>query len=206
MFAFIISRWKEALGMPRFRLHFFLGLFLLIAVSVLFSFFLKFIQSRVGFVINDPLIARIGPYHLCTPIQLVTYLPIGLGLAYLSVYPSLFNKFIWSFAVLLVLRALCLFFVPLEPPASFIELRDFILESTAYYGEVITKDLFFSGHVATVFLFFILIHHPKVRMIYLLIVIALGAMLVIQHVHYTIDVIIAPLFSFAAKRIGDKIL
>src|SRR3990167_709894 len=132
MFSFIITRWKESLSLSKFRGLFFLGLLLLLGIGILFSFFLQYIQHRPGFVINDPVIFRLGPFHLCSPIQIATYLPVLIGLFYLAVYPSLMNRFIWSFSALLILRAICLFLVPLEPPLVFIELRDVVLESTAY--------------------------------------------------------------------------
>ncbi len=206
MFSFIISRWKESLSLSRFRWFFFLGLVFLLSTITAFSFFLQYIQLRPGFVINDPMIARLGPYHLCSPIQFATYVPVVVGLGYLSVYPSLMSRFIWAYSFLLLLRALCLFLVPLEPPVVFLELRDVILEATAYMGDVITKDLFFSGHVATVFLFALLIHHQKVRWVFMGIGAGLGAMLVLQHVHYSIDVLAAPFFSFAALKFTERIL
>lgn len=206
MLAFIFSRWKESLGMSRFRILFFLGILILAGVGTGFSFFLDFIQTRQGYVINDPIIARLGPYHLCSPIQLVTYVPVFMGLVYLSVYPSLMNRFTWAFSLLLLFRAACLFLVPLEPPPAFIELRDVILEATAYRGQVITKDLFFSGHVATLFLFTLMIHHRGVKTGFLIVTAAVGVMLVLQHVHYTIDVLAAPFFAFAALRLTSRIL
>lgn len=204
MLAFIYSRWKESLGMPRFRILFVTGTLVLVLVGIAFSYFLAFIQIRPGYVINDPVIQNIGPYHLCSPIQLCTYIPVFMGLVYLSVYPSLMNRFIWALAGLLVLRAFFLFLVPLEPAQGFIELRDVILEATAYRGEVVTKDLFFSGHVATLFLFSLLIHHKAMKWGFFIVTAAVAVLLVLQHVHYTIDVLAAPFFSFAALRVTSR--
>ncbi|MCC7303618.1 MAG: hypothetical protein IT233_13340 [Bacteroidia bacterium] len=206
MLVFILSRWKESLRMPRFRRQFAFGVLLLIFVGTAFSFFLDFIQQRTGYIINDPVIARIGPFHLCSPIQIATYLPVFAGLIYLSVYPSLMNRFVFSFTALLFLRAVTMFLVPLEPPSGFIELRDVVLEATAYRGQVITKDLFFSGHVATLFLFSMLVHHRLAKIVFMSVTAGVGTLLVLQHVHYSIDVLAAPFFSFAALRFTERML
>lgn len=206
MVHFIFQRWKESLGMRSFRFLFFGGLFLLSASFFIFAWFLQFIQARSGFVILDPVITRLGPYHLCTAIVLTTYLPIVFGLGYLSVYPSHLVRWIWAYGILMGFRAVCLYLVPLEPPATMIELRDMILEATVYQGNVITKDLFFSGHVAVLFLFCLTAQHRTVKLLFLVVSSAAAAFLVLQHVHYTIDVFVAPVFAFFAYKMSGWIL
>jgi hypothetical protein len=203
---FIIQRWRESLGMSSFRYLFFGGLLILAAGLFIFTWFLQFIQARQGFVILDPVITRIGPYHLCTPIMLATYLPVVFGLGYLSVYPSHLMKWVWAYAILMGFRAVCMYLVPLEPPATMIELRDMVLEATVYQGNVITKDLFFSGHVAVLFLFSLTAQHRSVKVLFLLASTAVAAFLVMQHVHYTIDVFVAPVFAFFAYKVSGWIL
>jgi hypothetical protein len=205
MLAFVFSRWRESFRLPRFNLLFFGGILVLGTCIYFFADFLEFIQNRKGFVINDPLIIRVGPYHLCTPIMLFTYIPAGVGIIYFAVFPNHFNRLLWAFSFLLVLRGVCMFFVPLAPPHTMIELRDLFLELSVYRGKVITQDLFFSGHVAALFLFGFIAHHKVVKLAFALAGLAVGSMLVLQHAHYTIDVLVAPVFALFAVRLSRQL-
>ncbi len=66
---------------------------------------------------------------------------------------------------------------------------------------MISKDLFFSGHVATVFLLFLASSGWKYKFYFGLAAIVVAILILIQHVHYTIDVLLAPIFSIASYYI-----
>jgi membrane-associated phospholipid phosphatase len=61
-----------------------------------------------------------------------------------------------------------------------------------------TKDLFFSGHTATVFLLFLNSQTKLWKNVFLTLTILVGFCVLIQHVHYTVDVIAAPFFGYGA--------
>ena len=67
-------------------------------------------------------------------------------------------------------------------------------------GGYIVKDLFFSGHVSAVMLFYFVVDQKLTRKILLVLAFLIGAFLLIQHVHYTMDIIAAPIFSFIAYK------
>ncbi|HEX3079850.1 MAG TPA: phosphatase PAP2-related protein, partial [Puia sp.] len=66
----------------------------------------------------------------------------------------------------------------------------------------ITHDLFFSGHTTTVFLIFLCLKKKRDRIYALIASILLGIFLLGQHVHYTIDVLAAPIFTYVAYRLA----
>jgi hypothetical protein len=72
--------------------------------------------------------------------------------------------------------------------------------AAATTGTTLLKDLFFSGHTATLFLLFLTARVSMVRLIFLLCTIATGALLMLQHVHYSVDVAAAPFFAYACYR------
>jgi len=103
---------------------------------------------------------------------------------------------------LLFYRIVVMYLVPLEPPVDCIPLRDELLRHTTYGDKVLTKDLFFSGHTASAVLLFHLVQDKWKSRFFLLMSVVIGAMVIIQHVHYTIDVIAAYFFAHLAYRSG----
>ena len=97
-----------------------------------------------------------------------------------------------SYALLLIVRMITLTLVPLKVPDSLIYLQDPFLNNLIYPGEI-EADLFFSGHTALIFIFFSI----SKRWIFAVLTIIMAVMLVLQRVHYSIDVIAAIPFSFA---------
>ena len=93
--------------------------------------------------------------------------------------------------------------MPLEPPIGMIVLKDtvsnFFMNSNT--GSYIVKDLFFSGHVSAVVLFFLISENKLVKTKLLVLAFAIGTLILLQHVHYVMDVVAAPFFSFLAIKI-----
>jgi membrane-associated phospholipid phosphatase len=77
--------------------------------------------------------------------------------------------------------------------------------SNFFYGEkFVTRDLFFSGHTSTVFLIFLCLPGSRDKKIALAVTIIVGFLLLVQHVHYTLDVLGALLFAWIAYRIARR--
>jgi membrane-associated phospholipid phosphatase len=87
----------------------------------------------------------------------------------------------------------------LDPPTDMIALSDPLIETVAT-GKLLTRDLFFSGHTSTVFLMFLIARDARFKPVLLLCAFGVAAGVLLQHVHYTVDVIVAPLFAFASFR------
>jgi len=67
-------------------------------------------------------------------------------------------------------------------------------------GSRLTHDLFFSGHVAGEFIMFLFVQDRRVKGILLTSTILVSVFVLIQHVHYTVDVIAAPFFAYGSKE------
>lgn len=62
------------------------------------------------------------------------------------------------------------------------------------------KDLFFSGHTANIVLVGLLVDNLWLKRIMMIIAGFVGTFLIIQHVHYSIDVLAAPFFAVLAYK------
>ena len=139
-----------------------------------------------------------------------TLVPIFMGLIYIVRKPTTTVYFLISAIVICCFRALTIYLVPLEPPVNIIPLVDPVIESLFYGGQVLLKDLFFSGHTANLILIGLIVEQKMIKNILLISGVMVGTMVLLQHVHYSIDVLAAPFFSFATYKIsvwaGDKFI
>lgn len=177
------------------------------AVLVFFGFqlttaFLSFNESRMGYLMFDPVLELLPSVELSGPLFMMTYMSIvfGLILSFTSLRDTIIA--IQAICCLLILRIICMSLVPLEPPVGIIPLKDDFLSHTFYDNQVLLKDLFFSGHTASIALLAYLIQDKTMSKVFFMISIVVGCMLILQHVHYTLDVVCAYMFSYLAYRLG----
>ena len=160
--------------------------------------FLAFNEARPGLILYDPLIDLFKPIDLSRPIFLCTYGCIIIGLISSMTTPERVIETQIAISCLLFFRVVSMFLLPLEPPQDIIPLQDAFLKHTAYGDKVLLKDLFFSGHTASVVLLYHLVKNQKIKRSLLIMSVVIGSMLIVQHVHYTIDVLFAYAFAHLA--------
>jgi membrane-associated phospholipid phosphatase len=79
--------------------------------------------------------------------------------------------------------------------------------SNAFYGsKFVTKDLFFSGHTSTLFIMFLCLTGRTDRILALIATVVVGILLLVQHVHYTLDVLCAPPLTWGIYRLVKKVI
>ena len=118
--------------------------------------------------------------------------------------PSIFLMFLWGFILLSFSRMISIIAVPLNPPDNLLELIDPI-SNTFYGSKFVTKDLFYSGHTATQFLMFLCLKNKLDKLATLISTFLIGALVLVQHIHYTIDVLAAPLLTYLVFILVKKI-
>jgi len=137
-----------------------------------------------------------------------------------TLYASMFFLFwehVWtveSFALLLtchtlvfMARCFCLYMVPLEAPDGYIPLRDPLVDwATNSQDEPLSRDLLFSGHCAFVAVNLIMCFNPTYWWVHAYCCTMIPILLIWQHVHYTIDVFIAPFMAFTCCAAAQAIL
>lgn len=166
----------------------------LIIILMMMKDFLLYIESRPGVVINDPILNLIPPVNLTWLIFLLIYAGIAVGVILLKPIQLVFAMQLYVLVV--VTRMAAMYLVPLEPPVQMILLRDPFVE---FFGDgrALTRDLFFSGHTATLFVLFLASEGRWIKVAFLLLTTIVAIALLMQHVHYTIDVFVALIATYA---------
>ena len=197
------GNWREAWSHPFFRIEFMLSFLVNMALWKFISWYFPIIQAREGKVISDPIINMITPIDLSWWTFGFEYLVVVLGLTYAAFRPRQLMLLFETIFLLTVTRMATLYFFPLDPPIGIIPLEDPILGKLVYTGNVINKDLFFSGHTVMVFIMFLSVRHKLLKALFLVLTIFVASFLVIQHVHYSFDVLAAPFFTWIGYKIID---
>lgn len=113
-----------------------------------------------------------------------------------------------AYAAMLFLRSITMILVPLDPPLEMIPLTDPLLSYTNPSGDfVFSKDLFFSGHTASMFFFFFVANEKRLKTFYFLLSMFVIVAISIQRIHYTVDIaggIIAAYFAFSLSIFLEK--
>jgi len=163
-------------------------------------------ETRKGVLIDDKFLAQLNPIDFSVPVFLMLYSVVILGIAALLEEPEYLLKAFQAYMLMFLLRTIAIFFIPLEPPVGMIMLIDPLGEAClGKNGLMVTKDLFFSGHTATLFIYYFVTKNKWLKYYITLCCIIVPFMLIYQHVHYTIDVIAAPFASFFCVKLVDRI-
>lgn len=200
-----IQQWQSALQVKSFRNKFLIAFILLAGCAVTAPIVFQYIQQRQGHTLNDYLLNWLPSCNLSVLIFVLLYILILTGIVSLLQDPQRFLVALGAYVVLTVLRFISMLIVPLDPPAKLIELIDPFVQYV-FYQQSVTKDLFFSGHVSLLIMLAITVPHTWVKRLLFSGACIVGFMLLLQHAHYTIDVLVAPFFSWLAVFLARKLL
>lgn len=180
---------------------------LLATAAVLVSLvqFLGWVEGRGGVILRDPLQLWFDPVDLSWPTFILIYTGLAVALILFSRRPRLLVTGLQAYTLLVLCRIVMMWLVPLDPPAQMILLRDPFVELFVGSEEVLTRDLFFSGHTSLPFLLFLVARERGFRIAFLLLTLATGSCVILQHVHYTIDVLVAPFVAYGCFRLAVQI-
>ncbi|OJW84054.1 MAG: hypothetical protein BGO69_09915 [Bacteroidetes bacterium 46-16] len=197
--------WKAALKGKAFVLKLSLGLLVMAGILWFLPAFFHAIELRNGRVVNDVILQHLRPFDVSTFIFLLVWSMVALTTWRAIQQPYIFLLFLWSFIFLTLVRIAAISIHPLNPPRGLIPLVD-PLSNYFYKGTFITKDLFFSGHTATQCLMFLCMRKSTDRLLALLSILVLAVLLLVQHVHYTIDILAAPFFTYCCYAMGKWVV
>lgn len=200
------QQWKALLANKRFLSRWFISLSITIVSLLIAGAYLCYNETRTnGVVINDFVLAYITPQDVSTLLFSITWICILGGLPIILRTPHRAIQVFWCVTIMSLLRCVVMYMVPLEPPVGIIPLRDPFVEGAFYDNKVLIKDLFYSGHTSNMVILTLLMDIKWIKIILGIATAIVGYLLLVQHVHYTIDVIAAPFFAFLAYRIATKI-
>jgi hypothetical protein len=193
------QNWKITWSSSLQRAQLIIGSVLMLIISLMLPSFFNFIQKRDGVELHDWVLATIPPHDVSWEIFTVIW-----GIGFYALWrgiekPTIYITYLWTFIFITILRVLAISLVPLEPPTGLIVLTDPL--TAVFYGRsTITKDLFFSGHTSILFLAFLCLERKWDKILALTGTIIVVCLLLVQHVHYTIDVIAAPMIIYPVFR------
>lgn len=203
--ALLRKNWAKAGKSREFKIQLFGTLLVLGTIAFFVSDFFKYIELRDSYRINDRVLNLISPLDLSIYTFLFIYSVIILSIINLCSFPLLLLKGLQAYCFLLLMRLSCMYLVPLDTPADMILLKDPFIGYFFYGKMVITKDLFFSGHVSTLFLLCLLNPVQYLKFFFYLLTFLTAVAVIVQHVHYTVDVIAAPVFAWIAFLLANRI-
>lgn len=174
---------------------------MLVAVLLSLVRFLDYNEELSGFAFNDPLLNLFNPIDVTWFTFGLIYISLIVALVSLSYNPEDFLVALQSYSLVFFFRFCTIFFLPLDAPATTISLTDPFVEFFGG-GETLRRDLFFSGHVATMFIFYLTSRNMKLKKIFFVNTFLVAAAVLIQHVHYTIDVIASPFFAYSSYKMA----
>lgn len=200
----IENSWNIAMRSVNYRTKFIIVSLVFIVVLLYYPYFFAFIQKRHGVFLNDPILNLLPSIDVSPYIFLLIYFTVALGIYRTARSPIRFLTFLCGCLFFSLSRIITMYLVPLEPPAGLMPLTDPILK-TFYGTNIITKDLFYSGHTGSVFLIYLVLQKKWEKVVALIATISVAILLLIQHIHYTVDVIFAPVFVYVVFLLAKKI-
>lgn len=196
--------WKDFLKDKNNRVELIITLLLLAAVLISLTNFLNYVEARQGVVLSDPIINLFSPIDLTWLIFALIYISIVAAIATLLKNPKQLLFAIQLYTLMVAIRIAAMYLLPLDPPSTMIILNDPLVEFFGT-GQTLTKDLFFSGHTATLFILFLVSEKKMFKSVFLISTIAVALSVILQHVHYTIDVFAAVFFTYACYNLILKL-
>ncbi|MDX9925206.1 MAG: phosphatase PAP2-related protein [Ignavibacteriaceae bacterium] len=192
--------WKKFLSDKNLAVLFAVSIVVLAFILYWITKFLIFVEARDGIAFRDPILRLFEPIDVTWVSFGLIYGGLIVALFYLTFHPERFMLALQAYSFMLLIRIVSMYLLPLNPPENIIPLRDPFVE--IFGGKTFLKDLFFSGHTSTMFVFFLTAQRKGLKIVFLIATFLIAACVLIQHVHYSVDVLIAPFIAYASYRIS----
>ena len=135
---------------------------------------------------------------------MLIYGSLAIALWQLSRTPKRLLQGIIAYTLLIWFLMAVMGVTPLDPPPGMITLQDPLIQNSTQ-GAALTRDLFFSGHTSLLFLLMLLSDTSWLKLRFALSTLCVALFVLSLHVHYTVDVVAAPIFAYAAFALSRVI-
>jgi len=165
------------------------------------------VENRSGPVLFDPLHHFLPPpMNFSNHIFISTYSAVFvIAMDSISKGPNQLSKVCLGYSMILFLRSASMILVPLDPPVGLILLIDPLISFFNPEPFVATRDLFFSGHCASLAFFYFIVNNKYAKyflgFLNVFVIIAIS----LQRVHYTIDIIGGVIVAYGVFRLMEKL-
>lgn len=195
-----MDKWKSFISTNSIALV--LVLLAFVCSAFLFNWSLQRIDGHTGSIPFEPFFHLYEAKDLSHLLFFLTYGSLILYLVYYRREPGKWYVFLKAYVILLLTRSFCVYLYPLAAPSGAIPLNDPVLNHLFYPNSYSSRDLFYSGHVCTVLLLAAFSDAFWLKSLLFLFAIVIAVALVLQKVHYTIDVVFAPVFAIVIVKLS----
>jgi hypothetical protein len=196
------ATWPEAWADRGFRWRLVLTIPTLVATLAALAALVKWVERRPGAILPDPVLAWLAPRDVTWPVFTLIYVGILLAVFLLARSPVRLVMGVQAYVVMALLRMVVMWATPLDPPPGMIVLEDPLVQVLGGASQALTRDLFFSGHTSTMFLLSLAVPGRAAKAYFLASTVAVACLVLVQHVHYAVDVLAAPAFAYAAWKMA----
>jgi len=200
------AAWTFYWSKPGFRIQFILFVLILASLAFVFPYFFDFIEARTGKVLDDPILDLLPARDVSTLVFTFLYFAIVSWLFIAARNPKVLLAGVQTYCLVTIFRIFTITLFPLEPPAAYIPLREPFVQLFTHQGRIISRDLFFSGHMTTILFCYYNTSRGVFKYLYLVFAIIIAVLLMVQRVHYSIDIVVAPLFTWLCFLLSKKVL
>lgn len=185
------SLWSLHFANARFR-------WMAICSALFLAFCIKYITSALAVIDLQSGVQLYDPIHAVLPASLdlstiiffLTYSSVSIVVIdVIMKSPMQVIRLGFAIGLMKILRSFSMFLVPLEPPIGIIPLQDPLVSFMTPNHVVALRDLFFSGHCATMMILYLVAVSPLVKNWMKVILVVVPLLILWQRVHYTIDVV-----------------
>ncbi len=202
----MFSEWKVALRNKKFNTSLIVSLIgLVMFATFLPYYFINILLPKPGSPLSDPVLNFFTPKDWSIEIFVGIYFTTVLSLIFNATKPYTILLGIQTYVIVNFMRLTSLYLFTLEAPAGIIPLSDPFLTKFAYGQPIFVKDLFFSGHVSTLAILFFIEERKSLKIFILISTLIVALLLAWQRVHYSIDMIAAPIITWLIYRLFNNL-
>jgi hypothetical protein len=160
---------------------------------------LPFIENRKDLTrLNDVVLNKLPIIDMSLPISLLihtTWICSVIEMYYYNGFYSV-EKLWLKYTLVISVKAVTLYITPIDVPEFYIPLTDNLLSYYVKDRWVYGRDLFFSGHTSLACLCLLHATNTYTLAYYLFSLVSIMIMLMLNRVHYTVDIFIAPFICY----------
>lgn len=192
-----LHEWRQEIWHHK---HLILASLVFLAISIILDYIAGvYVTETPGVVASDLILDNTPTIDL----NLIYIYGFMFVVVLIFIYPLLFrvkelHKVIGQFSLLLMVRSAFTCFTHLKIPTDALIFKMPPIISLISFQ----NDLFFSGHTAVAFLGFLLFRDKKIGYFFLIASIIMGCIVLLMHVHYSIDVLSAFFITYGTFNIG----
>jgi hypothetical protein len=196
--------WKQSWSITSYKVQFIVTAVAIACIASAFPTFFDFLESRNGPQLNDVVLNFFPVADVSWVVFFSLYSGIAISIWGLSKNPREFLIAMQTYALVTLVRMLAITLFPLSPPEGYIPLKEPFVQLFVNQHRIISKDLFFSGHMATLCSLFFPLREKQFRIPVLICLIGVALLVLVQRNHYSVDVLFAPMITYACYHVASK--